>query len=233
MNLQSFVDSWPGADASEVEAVLWASSGKGRTHDDVITRRWYESLDRGVPAFDIYDDPAYAPYVWAAWKLQSSYRVNRLRRLHELGQFRDVGSVVDLGCGVGYSTLALAAIWNVKPVGTNLEGVQAQIARSLGVTVVPEPVPADLVLASEYFEHFEHPVEHLEQVLTLAGPRYLITGNAFGARSPGHFGLYGLNGRSVSGHVIAVAFGRFLRDRGWVRRRHPVVWNTGVWVRGQ
>ena len=47
----------------------------------------------------------------------------------------------------------------------------------------------DLVFASDYFEHFESPIKHLNEVLKV-NPKLIVVANSFGSVSVGHFNIY-------------------------------------------
>lgn len=200
-----------------------------------VERRWYDSLERGEPDFGVYDDPVYLADLWACWVL---YSRRYLRELRRAGLLDGLGGVVaDLGCGVGLASAALAELLPGATVyGTNVEGVQARLARRVGerygFTVLPHPPSrADVVFASEYFEHFLAPVAHLRDVLA-AGPSTLFIASTFGPRSTGHFDEYVLDGESVSPKQASRAFDAELVDRGYVKvatglwNGRPTVWRA-------
>jgi len=191
---------------------------------------WYASLDEGEPAWEVYATTAMVADLWACW---SVYSRGYLRALHSeralpTGSIiADIGypvkCVVDLGCGIAYTTAALKRIWpHADVIGTNLLCTpQADVALLVAERYdfeISESIAdvdhADVVFASEYFEHFQQPVAHLEEVLALE-PRALITANCFSGRSIGHFDSYIVNGRDVSGRATSRAFGLLLRSSGY------------------
>jgi hypothetical protein len=96
------------------------------------------------------------------------------------------------------------------------------------------PVPADLVFASEYFEHFEEPIAHLVEVVELTRPRALLIANAFSAKSIGHFDEYVVDGRRVSGDVVGRRFNDTLRRIGY-SKIETRLWNNrpAYWKRAE
>jgi SAM-dependent methyltransferase len=197
-------------------------------------RRWYASVARGRPDLSVYvDDSFYLGAAWQCWVGQSRKYLLGLRRSgaisSDLRRF-----VVDLGCGVGYSTLALSDLFPLASVlGTNVDGLQAAVARSLGVdlTTLPGiPPGVDLVFASEYFEHFPAPVDHLLEVVDSLDPRYLVVANSFGVAAIGHFPEYLVDGDVVSPRRTSRAFGAALRRLGYENLKlrfwngKPAVW---------
>jgi cyclopropane fatty-acyl-phospholipid synthase-like methyltransferase len=84
-----------------------------------------------------------------------------------------VNSIADLGCGIGYTTATLKEVFNCRVTGTNIRDTkQYKVCEVLRKKVdfdltdnIEEIGNVDLVFASEYFEHFEKPVEHLKYVI--------------------------------------------------------------------
>lgn len=206
-----------------------------------LQQRWYAALTGGAPDWGVYDTDEYLGELWACWVIYSrSYlRALRVPRPDAAGRtlqsaLAPVRSVVDLGCGFGYTTAALTELFPSVPIiGTNLPGVQMrlaqQIARRYGFTVVStlEAIgqPVDLVFASEYFEHIPEPVDHLADVLRILQPRTLIIANAFTAPSIGHFDTYRVAGQNCSGQQTAKHFNDQLRAAGY-QKLHTQLWNN-------
>lgn len=148
--------------------------------------------------------------------------------------------VVDLGCGFGYTTAALKESFpEACVVGTNIrDTLQWKVARKVGLekgfTVGSSPKDvgkrADLVFASEYFEHFQKPIEHLEDVLHRLEPRSMVIANSFGSRSVGHFDEYLHEGSTISNKAVGRSFNRYLRSKGY-RLMETGFWNgrPAVW----
>jgi len=91
---------------------------------------------------------------------------------------------------------------------------------------------ADLVFASEYFEHWEAPIEHLEEVLSKATPKALVIANAFGSKSVGHFDVYKDRGVEFSPKNISRKFNQCLRNHGYTLVQTKF-WNgrPTVWIK--
>jgi SAM-dependent methyltransferase len=222
-----------GRDRAEVLAVMDRELAQLRSGvDSVSDRRWYLSLARGEPDYSIYDDPEYMLYLWPGTVM---FARPTLRWTVNAVPPGEVDTVVDLGCGIGYTTAVLASCYPGADVfGTNVEGVQAQVARALGrehgftlradVSSISYEPRRTLVVASEYFEHFHRPVEHLCEVLNGLGcPRWLAIANAFGARSAGHFPEYADRGGRFPPRAIGTRFNGTLRRAGY--RKAGSGWN--------
>lgn len=215
-----------------------------------LENRWYASLEAGTPDYSVYDDDFFISDVWACW---ITYSRKYLLSLIAGGMLTDGGSiqqmiaphvtsVVDLGCGFGYTTAGLKELFPAASVyGTNIEGtlqfkVGSYVGKGAGFTIVPEIKAidggTDLVFASEYFEHIQRPIDHLNEVLVVGRPKYLILANAFGSRSVGHFNEYLVGDGAVSNKLIGRMFNGVLRDAGYSLAKTKL-WNNrpSFWVR--
>jgi|LakMenEpi03Aug12_release.lakeMendotaPanAssembly.Ray.scaffolds.fasta_scaffold95362_3 SAM-dependent methyltransferase len=192
-----------------------------------IENRWYKSLENGSPDFSVYDDIYYLADAWVCWKKYSREYIKSIEsekslatRLEDgtwgnLKSIKDyigkVKRIADLGCGMGYTSASLKQLFNCDLYATNLEGTNQYkiceiIAKECGFNLLPDFNNigyVDLVFASEYFEHFQAPLEHLSEVIDKLKPKYIIFANTFNAKSIGHFpeykyGLFSCNGKSMS-----------------------------------
>ena len=242
-HLREFIAAWPeqvNADEAFERACAALRYYGGSKHDREETRpsqeletRWYESLERGAPDYGVYSEPLFLSDIWACWKLYSRKYVQAVRTIN-----LSVGSVVDLGCGFGYTTAALKELYPSADVfGTNFEDCPqwkfaSALGKERGLSLAPDVQKLnrqiDLVFASEYFEHIESPVGHLHGVLDVCRPKYLVLANAFGTISVGHFVKYkyrdslGLDG-AIDGKHIGKVFNQALRSTGYARVK------TGFW----
>ena len=64
----------------------------------------------------------------------------------------------------------------------------------------------DMIFASEYFEHFERPVEHLIYIIETLKPKIILFANTFNAQSIGHFNIYKHNNYQYAGGGISSLF---------------------------
>lgn len=204
--------------------------------------RWYASVALGDPDYTIYDGDEYLGEAWACWQHYSRDYLRALRTANLLPRSPEL--VVDLGCGSGITTAALRELFpKARIIGTNrLCSKQAHVAQLLGVqhgfTLVEElsevGQPADLVFASEYFEHFPAPATHLREVLVATQPRALVVANAFTAISAGHFPRYHMDGTTVLASGAAALFNRVLKRFGYEQletnfwNHRPAIWQRGV-----
>lgn len=197
---------------------------------DELENRWYSSLqkDQFNPDYSVYGSIYYFCEAWYCWKIASRITLVSMTKISKnlgksiIDDMSDVTSIVDLGCGSGYTTSALTELFpGAYVTGTNFEdSYQYKIALELGTQYGFQMLPevqnySDLVFASEYFEHILDPIGHLKHVLDVCEPKYVITANTFSQPAIGHFNKYVLNGLLVSGATISREFGKTMRARGY------------------
>jgi len=210
-----------------------------------IESRWYNSLAAGTPDYSVYDDPYMLVEVWACWCMYSRKYIGLLDKIGqtEHGSLRNslgnIQSIADIGCGCAYTTAAWKEAYpDANVIGTQVVGSpQFEIATNMGAqhgfSIIGElESHADLVFASEYFEHWEAPIEHLEQVLAKATPKALVIANAFGSKSVGHFDVYKDRGVDYNPKAISRKFNQCLRNHGYTLI-HTKFWNgrPTVWIK--
>lgn len=203
--------------------------------------RWYESLrGSGQADYDIYDSDFYLAEAWACWVVYSRkylLEIPKAKFLEPNGVKADmlpVNKIADLGCGIGYTTAAIKQIFpDAEVIGTNLPDTkQYEIAKSVGevagfemVADVQSVGKADSIFASEYFEHFDKPIDHLIEVLENIQPQTLLIANAFTADAPGHFDYYEVNGKQLDGKATSRVFSQTLKAYGYEKVKTKF-WNN-------
>ena len=230
-------------------ALLYYKGSKGQREQlreyQEIESRWYNSLTAEKPDYSVYDDPYMLVEVWACWVMYSRKYIRLLDKAGqtEYGSLRDalgcITSIADIGCGCAYTTSAWKEAYpDANVIGTQVVGSpQFEIATNMGAvhgfSIIGQlESHADLIFASEYFEHWEAPVEHLEEVLAKATPKALIIANAFGSKSVGHFDIYKDRGVGYSPKTISRKFNQCLRNHGYTLVRTKF-WNDRptVWIK--
>lgn len=181
------------------------SARKHLAHLQWLEVRWYESLAKGIPDYSIYGDEYYFTDTWTCWLKYSRHYLRRILADGSLDGTRSIysaishcKSVVDLGCGVGYTTSALCQMFNGRTYGYNIEGtVQWKFCKMLaarhGFSMVSrfDQVPqCDVIFASEYFEHLEAPINELQDIVARWNPKVFLIANSFNTQSIGHFLVY-------------------------------------------
>jgi hypothetical protein len=81
--------------------------------------------------------------------------------------------------------------------------------------VIEIPQTGGLVFASEYFEHFQDPIKHVDHIVDAIEPKYFVIANAFNTHSIGHFETYENYGIKVPQDKISRMFNNKLRELGY------------------
>ena len=137
----------------------------------------------------------------------------------------DATSIVDVGNGIGYSTVILSQLYPSKQTyGTNLRGTDqwkfsTEMSKRYRFQMVEDvieiPQTGGLVFASEYFEHFQDPIKHVDHIVDAIEPKYFVIANAFNTHSIGHFETYQNYGVDVPQDKISRMFNNKLRELGY------------------
>jgi 2-polyprenyl-3-methyl-5-hydroxy-6-metoxy-1,4-benzoquinol methylase len=204
-----------------------------------LEEQWYNSLKANQPNYSVYSDPYYFCEVWLCWINYSSRYLKDICKSKSLfnksivDDMKNVKVVVDLGCGFGYTTAALKEIFTQSIVyGTNIkESSQYKMAEKCGkkynFSVINDidGIKSDLIFASEYFEHFERPIEHLEYILQKLNPRYLLIANTFNGKAIGHFDYYKHYDTVYPGKKMNLLFNDYMRKYGY-KKIKTNCWNN-------
>lgn len=224
-----------------VTACMEAGYGTKPVGIAALERRWYDSLERHDPDYGVYDSPMYLVEAFGCWwnysrpYLRNAMRSKSLPPTSVLGLFRDAHTIVDLGNGLGFTTAALKLLFpKADVIGTNVPGsMQYRIASRLseiyGFRMIDGPlsldVQADLVWATEYFEHFESPLEHLRTVVNAIEPKNWLIANTFTGDAVGHFDTYEVDGELVDCMKMNRRFAADMRDHGYTSVK-TALWNN-------
>jgi hypothetical protein len=216
-----------------------------------LEQQWYASLP-DMPDYSVYMGKEILTDIWACWVAYSREYLRCMQNprgilscdmTHRYSIIEELGSpeiIADLGCGIGYTSAALSQLFpQSKVYATNLVGsAQFKVCQKMAGThkfslagSVEELPNISCVFASEYFGHFESPVEHLKEVLAKT-PKHLIIANAFSSKSLGHFDRYKIDGKWVEGKKVGRVFNQYLRQSGY-EKIPTICWNDRptVWVK--
>lgn len=213
-----------------------------------LEQRWYDSLRSGKADYGVYDCDEYlveAMHCW--WEYSRRYikacmKPSSLPPLGVWARFANAASIVDLGNGIGFTTSALSKLFpTAKVVGTNMPGssqyrIAQQLANRDGFTMASDigsaPYSPDVIWATEYFEHFEQPLQHADEIIETARPKSLLIANTFGGDATGHFNDYIIAGKKVPCKSVARMFNENLRRHGY-KKIDTTMWNARptLWVR--
>jgi len=200
---------------------------------DYLTEKWYEELRKGNidAAYEVYSDEHYMTDQFNCFR---EYARNYLRAISKstklipqpLTEFtNDATTIVDVGNGMGYSTVILSQLYPSKKIyGTNLRDTDqwkfgTEMSKRYGFNMVEDvteiPETGGLVFASEYFEHHLDPIKHVDHIVEAIDPKYFVIANAFNTHSIGHFETYENYGVKVPQDKISKIFNNKLRELGY------------------
>jgi 2-polyprenyl-3-methyl-5-hydroxy-6-metoxy-1,4-benzoquinol methylase len=208
---------------------------------DALEQRWYAALDSGAPDYGVYGDAGYIAETFACWKQYSRRYLRAISAPQVRVLLGDVRSVVDLGCGIGLTSAALAQIFQCAVYGVDMsDTAQAAVAQRFATRFgfqlarLDQISGADVVFASEFFEHIHTPVAYLRHVLDTLHPTTLIIANSFNTRAIGHFTAYEIDGAHVDPGRMSRQFNAELRRYGYGKvatkfwNNRPAVWRRHV-----
>jgi SAM-dependent methyltransferase len=211
-----------------------------------LEKKWYQSLEDNNPDYSVYEDKNYYVDVWCCWVM---YSRSYIKHLKTKGTLKDIyflddsisdvinknsKTVIDLGCGLGYSTAGLKEIFPEQKVfGYNIKDSDQYkfnefVGNKYDFTMVGDYSNIgniDTIFASEYFEHFERPIEHLEDIVKNLQPKYLIIANSFNTNSIGHFHEYKNNNEIIHESKISKRWNKELEGMGYTKL-HPKIFNN-------
>jgi len=203
---------------------------------------WYKSLENNNPDFNLYDHDYYLSELWACWRVYSRKYIMAIsdrKSLFDTSIKKDlekVKNIVDLGCGIGYTSAALKLTFpNSNVIGTNIEFTK----QSKFIEVIKNKYQfdicyeidniskdIDLIFASEYFEHIQYPIYHLHEIVRKLSPRYFLIANSFNTRAIGHFNIYAdKHGAFITNDKISRIFNREMRSLGYEKIKTRL-WNN-------
>lgn len=232
--MHQFVDEY--CSMFNVDKTLSLQHIKTQEKFSEMTDDWYHFLDQGniEKAYEVYN---YDYYFTDLWTCFATYSRGYLRNVRKQLQFDPNSTIVDLGCGVALTTSALMQTYpNSRVIGTNIPDTkQWQFAKHMSSKYGFEIQPSlqeqvDVVFASEYFEHIQAPLAHLDELVAKSKPKYFIIANAFNTRSIGHFEKYVHNGTTIDQSLISRMFNDRLRSHGYIKEKMPFFNNKpNVW----
>lgn len=208
-----------------------------------LRTEWYEHLraDDMDAAYNIY---SYDDYLVDTLDCYINYSREYIKRIHKslvaYELVRDCSSVIDVGCGIGYSTVALTQLLpNAKVYATNIKNTKQwafceELAAEYNFTLLENVYQAekhiDVVFASEYFEHMSNPAAEFKAIVTRLTPKIVVVASSFNTQSIGHFVKYQHEGIAVPETQISRLFNTFVSNCGYERvpcsfwNNKPLLW---------
>lgn len=216
--------------------------------------QWYNSLNTSKIDYSVYRDRYYFTDIWVCWCMYSRKYILSIKKEESIFDYfqKNVNSIVDLGCGLGYSTAMLKQMFpHCKVYGTNIvpspqwafgytlskiyDFEMYGDEKSIGHSV-------DLVFASEYFEHIEDANDNVESLIKTLNPKCLFLANSFNTTSLGHFLQYKekTNSDEVSNYsyydqkIASKKFNQKLKDLNY-RTVKTKLWNNKprLWIKNE
>jgi SAM-dependent methyltransferase len=209
---------------------------------DSYVKNWYNGLYQGIIDYSTYEKDF---YIIESFFIYKYWTYSYLKKMtSKLSFFKDVKKIADLGNGTGLTTLYLSEIFPDSFItGTNLEDTkQIKFFRYISKNHPRINVEInhlnlgkqDLLFASEYFEHFQNPFQHLKELIDTCDPKYLVIANSFNIIGYGHFLEYfDENEKSITPKETNKLFNAFLRKNGYHSEKQ--YWNDRpkVWVKNE
>ncbi len=211
-----------------------------------LENQWYSALENDQIDYSVYNDKYYFADTWACWSVYSRIYLKNIQKNEYLKHILTTNckSILDLGCGIAYSTAALKELFPKMDVNcTDLENTKRykfckEMSKKYDFNLYPSLTkiskPIDLIFASEYFEHIEAPGDELDEIVNKFNPKYLILANAFNTRSVGHFIKYKQGGVTCLDQKEATKhFNYRLREMYGYKKLYLGFWNDrpNVWER--
>lgn len=116
--------------ALNIKKALKSFKGIGNMPDDYLELeiKWYDSIAKGSPDYSIYNHDYFIAEVWLCWQIYSKKYLASIDNPKALptGSIRKnmgtVRAIVDLGCGMDYTTAKLKQMFpDANVFGTNIE----------------------------------------------------------------------------------------------------------------
>jgi ubiquinone/menaquinone biosynthesis C-methylase UbiE len=211
-------------------------------NQQLLEQEWYDSLKTEAD-YSVYDAEFYfvdliACFIcYSRWYLKSIENPNSYEKGTSLFTYLGtVNNIVDLGCGVGYTAAYLKEIWsNANVYGTNLDNTKQfelckKVSDKYNFKCITDlnyfiNIDIDFAFCSEYFEHFERPLEHLNEVLSKIKPKYMFIANSFNTKSIGHFIEYKHFDTIINQKDMSKLFSKYMKENGYIQVKTKV-WNN-------
>ena len=232
--------------------------GRPPEYVKILQSCWYKSLKKSFwhPDYSVYNDEYYFTDLWACFHLYSRKYLMSIMKKNSYYKNKSIYAriekskrIVDLGCGIGYTTAMLKQMYpNAEVFGTNLKDTEQykfceKISEIYNFKIIESinelNKPIDLIFASEYFEHIYNAPIELYRTLKKYKPKYLLLANSFNTYSVGHFTAYlyreNINSpeRSFASEKnISKIFNNVLIDCGYEKKKTNL-WNNkpNFWIK--
>ena len=207
-----------------------------------LSAKWYDDLankdTRNI--YEVYNHDYYFIDVFNCFVEYSRDYIKRVIKSSHFEELKTAKVIVDIGCGISYSTCLLKQLFpEAKVYAINLrdtkqwkfcEVMSERFNFNLieSITEIDESV--DILFASEYFEHIYNPIEHVDYIIDTVNPKHMIIANSFNTWGMGHFIEYDVYGRIVNQEKISKMFNQHLKRRHYdnikckIWNNKPLIW---------
>jgi hypothetical protein len=146
-------------------------------------------------------------YLYAGLNCFNNYSKPCAFYAHQYLGDKNIKSIVDVGAGIGLSTILLADLFPDSEVYYN--NIEGSLQKKFFDTHKQDRIKFisnydlvrsdrfDMLFASEYFEHFQDSTNWTSSLLSNGRFKYLVVNNSFNVRAYGHFKDYFHKGISV------------------------------------
>jgi SAM-dependent methyltransferase len=220
-----------------------------------LQKQWYAGLEKSSPDYTVYNDQYYFAELWACWIIYSRKYLRTLvseTSMPKCSIFnyisKQTDTILDLGCGIGYTTAALSEIFKNKIViGTNIKDTEQWIfckkmAKQYNFKLKSDPFKiknnVDFIFASEYFEHIYEIGDHLQRLIDTLSPKYMLIANSFDTRAVGHFTKYKFKNIIIDQKGATIYFNKMMNHNGYVKiktkawNQRPTLWERNCKQKG-
>jgi len=222
---------------------------KIRTTDKIfleLSEKWYDDLKhkdtRNI--YEVYNHDYYFIDIFNCFVTYSRDYIKRIMKSSHFDELKDAKVIVDIGCGISYSTCLLKQIFpEAKLYAINLKDTKQWklceiMADRVGFHLIESideiEESVDILWASEYFEHIYNPIEHVDDILNKLNPKHMIVANSFNTWGMGHFTQYDVYGTIVNQDKISKMFNQHLLTKQYKNVKCGI-WNNKplVWERNE
>lgn len=217
---------------------------------NILFDRWYKSLEDNSPDYSVYSEDSYLIEAFNCWTEYSRRYLKLIKNYIKLDscqiELNNIHTIMDIGCGIAYSTIALHNIFNNCTIyATNYkDSTQWIIDNAItsnfksNIIMLDEQkqlsyhnnINIDIIVAFEFFEHIQKPIDFLNQLIYIYKPKYFIIANTFTQKAIGHFNYYLYNNIKYSGKEISKIFNNTLRNNNYEKigtnfwNNRPTIW---------
>ena len=207
-----------------------------------LSNKWYDDLEhqdtRNI--YEVYNHDYYFIDIFNCFVTYSRDYIKRIIKSSHFSELKDAKVIVDIGCGISYSTCLLKQIFpEAKVYAINLKDTKQWkfceiMAQRIGFNLIESindiPEQVDILWASEYFEHIYNPIQHVDDIINTLKPKHMIIAKPVNTWGMGHFTKYDVYGTTVNQDKISKIFNQHLESKEYQKikcgiwNNKPIVW---------